>query len=235
MGFLGKIMCFDRVNEILNKLRHTTNFDFVDSVIDDVGLNVTYQNTEKIPTQGRLLVVANHPLGGTDWLILLQCLSNVRKDIKVAINNDVNTLIRNTRDLFIPVDMHAKSNEKAREQIGENLKKEEAILLFPSGAISVLTRKGIRDRKWKNGIAHFSKEHKTDVLPIFIRGRFSWRFYFYPKVVRRFLLIRNLLYPRKQHIKVVIGDAISHQDLHQEQDTSMVSSHLRSKVYELCN
>lgn len=233
LKILSKIMCIDEVLELIDKYKDISNFDLVNTIIDSVGLSVKYENIEKIPSHGRLLVVANHPLGGADWLLLLQCLSTARQDIKVVINKDVYTLIKNMRDLFIPVDTYATFNDEARKQIIESLEREEAVIIFPSGGISILTIKGIRDRKWKNGVIFFSREHQTDVLPIFIGGRFSLAFYFYPIILRRFLLVRNLLYPPSQNIKVVIGDIVSHEELLKENDLSNIASQLKMVVYHL--
>ncbi len=233
LKILNKILCVDEVFELKDKFKDIGNFDLVNAIIKYVGLSVKYENIEKIPSHGRLLVVANHPLGGADWLLIIQCLSTVRQDIKVVINKDVHTLIKNMRDLFIPVDTYATFNEVAKKQIIESLEREEAVIIFPSGGISILTRKGVRDRKWKNGVTFFSRDSQTDVLPIFIGGRFSLAFYIYPIILRRLLLLRNLLHPPSRNTKVVIGDIISHKELLKTNDFSQIASQLKMAVYQL--
>jgi len=233
LKIIGKLLCVEEVLKLKDKYKDISNFDLVNTIIDYVGLTGIYENIKKIPPYGRLLVVANHPLGGADWLLLLQCLKTVREDIKVVINKDVHTLIINMRDLFIPVDSYATFNELARKQIGESLEKEEAVIIFPSGGISIMTIKGVRDRKWKCGVAFFSREHHSDILPVFIGGRFNLSFYFYPMRLRRFLLLRNLLYPPVQKVKLVIGDVISHEELLKENDLWKISSQLKIAVYKL--
>jgi putative hemolysin len=230
---LRRILCIDELLKLKDKYKDIGNFDLVNTIIDSVGLSAKYENLEKIPSHGRLLVVANHPMGGADWLLILQCLSTIRQDIKVVINKDVYTLIENMRDLYIPVDQYATFNDEARKQIAESLEREEAVLIFPSGGISIFTHKGIRDRKWKNGVIHFSRDHQTDVLPVFIGGRFSLAFYLYPIVLRRLLLVRNLLHPPSKNIKVRIGDIISYKELLKGHDLSNISSQLRTVVYRL--
>jgi putative hemolysin len=233
LKILSKLLCIEELFELKDKFKDKSNFELVDAIINYAGLSCKCENINKIPLQGRLIIVANHPLGGADWLLIMQCLSAVRKDIKVVINKDVHTLIINLRDLFIPVDTYASFNDLARKQIGECLEREEAVIIFPSGGISILTIKGVRDRKWKNGVAFFSREYQTDILPIFIGGRFNLPFYFYPIRLRRFLLIRNLLHPTSQNVKVVIGDKVSHEELLKEKDLSNISSHLKTVAYQL--
>lgn len=232
---LSRVLCIREILELKEKFSDLMNFDLVNAIMNYAGISCSCENLTKIPSQGRILIVANHPLAGADWLLILQCMSTIRKDIKVVINKDVNTLIVNLRDLFIPVDTYAKFNDLAKKQIGESLEKEEAVIIFPSGGISIMTFKGVRDRNWKNGAASFSREHHADVLPVYIGGRFRLIFYFYPIKVRRFLIIRNLLHPSTKNINIVIGDKIPYEDLLKENDLSAISSKLRSITYKLGN
>ncbi len=230
---LSKLLCIKEIIEMKEKFSDLNNFELVNAIMDYAGISCNCENTGKIPSRGRLLIVANHPLAGADWLVIIQYLSAIRKDVKVVINKDVNTLIVNMRDLFIPVDTYAKFNDLAKKQIGESLEREEAVIIFPSGGISIMTFKGIRDRKWKNGAAFFSREHHTDVLPIFIDGRFRLIFYFYPIKLRRFLLISNLLHSSTKSVNIVVGDKIPYEELLKENNLSAVSLKLRSFTYKL--
>ena len=230
---LSRILCIREILEMKEKFTDLMNFELVDAIMNYAGISCSCENLAKIPPRGRILIVANHPLAGADWLVILQCMKAIRQDIKVVINKDVNTLIVNLRDLFIPVDTYAKFNELAKKQIGESLEREEAVIIFPSGGISIMTLKGVKDRKWKNGAASFSREHHTDVIPIYIRGRFRLRFYFYPIKVRRFLIINNLLNSSIKNINIVVGDKIPYEEFLKENDLSVISSKLRSTTYKL--
>jgi putative hemolysin len=233
LKIISKLLCIGEILELEKKLSDLSNYDLVNAIIDHTGLSCKCENLDKVPGKGRLLVVANHPLGGADWLLIVQCLSAIRENIKVVINKDVNTLIINMRDLFIPVESYSTFNELAIKNIGESLEREEAVIIFPSGGISIMTTKGVRDRKWKNGVVHFSREHHTDILPIYIGERFKLAFYLYPIRLRRLLLIRNLLHPPSKNVKIVIGDKISHEELFREKKISDVSSRLRTITYQL--
>jgi putative hemolysin len=230
---LNKLLCVSEILELKEKSQDLSNFELVDAIVSYAGLTWTCENREKIPPAGRILIVANHPLGGADWLLIVQCMRAIRRDIKVVINKDVNTLIVNMRDLFIPVDTYAKFNDQAKKQIGESLEREEAVLLFPSGGISIMTSRGVRDRKWKNGVVHFSRDHRADILPIYIGGRFRLIFYLYPIRLRRFLLVRNLLHPASHDVKLITGDIVPHEELSRESDMSIISARLRSITYKL--
>jgi putative hemolysin len=233
LNILAKLLCIPEIIELEAKLRDLKNFELVDALVKHSGITCNIENLEKIPAEGRLLIAANHPLGGADWLLIVQFLRTIRSDIKVVINKDVHTLIVHLRDLFIPVSSYAKFNEQARKQIGECLEKEEAVIIFPAGGISVMTLKGVADRKWKNGVTYFSRDHHADILPVFIGGRFHLAYYFCPDRLRRFLVIRNLLHPAFKKINITIGGPISHKEILECSDISGFTSRLRSVTYQL--
>jgi len=233
LHIMSKLLCVREILEMEKELSDLRNYDLVNAIKEHAGLTCKCENLDKVPGKGRLLIVANHPLGGVDWLLIVQCLSTIRKDIKVVINKDVNTLIVNMRDLFIPVDSYATFNEVAIKNISESLEREEAVIIFPSGGISIMTTKGVRDREWKNGVVHFSREHHTDIIPIYIGGRFKLTFYLYPKRLRRMLLIRNLLHPPSKKVKIVIGDKVPYKELLKWGKLSDIAARLRSITYQL--
>ena len=58
---------------------------------------------ENIPSQGPVVLVANHPIGSLDGLVLLRAVAAVRPDVKV-VASQLLTYIEPLRNLFVPVD-----------------------------------------------------------------------------------------------------------------------------------
>jgi hypothetical protein len=54
-----------------------------------------------IPARGRLLIVANHPSGARDALALLDCVGQVRRDVKI-VANDFLWALEGLRELLLP-------------------------------------------------------------------------------------------------------------------------------------
>lgn len=65
----GNLQSFEFIRALFNEL----NFSYIISPIDK----------HKIPADGKLIIISNHPLGGLDGLALLQAVGEVRKDVKV--------------------------------------------------------------------------------------------------------------------------------------------------------
>jgi hypothetical protein len=58
---------------------------------------------ENIPTEGPVVLVANHPIGSLDGLALLKAAASVRPDVK-AVANRMLSRLRPLQDVFIEVD-----------------------------------------------------------------------------------------------------------------------------------
>ena len=62
------------INAFLAQHGACEGMEFIERVMDYFRFSYTVSNTElqNIPTRGRVVIVANHPLGGLDALALLQ-------------------------------------------------------------------------------------------------------------------------------------------------------------------
>ena len=80
------LICEDRINAFLSEHALARDFDFVDQVFQHLQTDckVLYSDLENIPTHGRVIIVANHPLGGLDGLALLRLVSRVRRDVRIV-------------------------------------------------------------------------------------------------------------------------------------------------------
>ena len=211
---LDRILFIPRINRFLEKNGDKTGIEFIEELFDelDISYKLSNKDREKIPSEGKLIIVANHPLGGLDGLILLKLVSEIRNDVKI-IANDVLMNIQNLVDYFLPFDLLSKKDLKKNYlQISEALKKENAIIIFPAGQVARLTIKGIKDKKWNKGAVYFAEKFQTPVLPIFIQGRNSFLFYLisiFSKKLSMFLLPYELFNKKNKSYEIKIGHPIS--------------------------
>lgn len=84
-----KIVHEDSINKFLSQNSHLKGFEFVDAVLDyfDFDYTVSSNDLQNIPPQGKVVIIANHPLGGLDALCLLKMVGSVRKDVKILAND----------------------------------------------------------------------------------------------------------------------------------------------------
>ena len=232
MSALRQVMGVDDILALAVEIKNLSDFAAVDAIMARGGIAVSYQNTENIPPQGRLLVLANHPVGAADVFLMLQCLHHIRNDVRVVINKLGPLLVPHITGLCLAVDRYSKFNPEARSRISAALCQEQAVILFPAGGISKLTMRGVRDHPWKHGAVHFVRTCETDVLPVYIAGRSSPLFLALPRKLRHFLVAREMLHPVRQPITVRVGSLIPYSQL-ATGDVAVVTQQLQQTVYAL--
>lgn len=154
---------------------------------------------ENIPSQGPVVLVANHPIGSLDGLVLLRAVAAVRPDVKV-VASQLLTYIEPLRNLFVPVDNVAyKTSRKQIEGMQQQLDNQGALILFPAGEVSRMSPKGIRDGHWHTGFLRLAAKARAPIVPIHISARNSNLFYFTSLIYRplsTLLLVREMFQQR---------------------------------------
>ena len=193
---------------------HVKGFDFVEQVLDYFNFSYRLQDREsqRIPAQGKVVIIANHPIGSLDGLALLKMVREVRPDVKV-VANDLLTAIKPLQTLLLPVDnMGGNTPRKNLQAIQTFLKNEGALIIFPAGEVSRLGARGVRDGKWNSGFLRIASAAKAPVLPVFVDGRNSTFFYalsFLARPLSTLWLVREMFKQAQRCVDVRIGEAIS--------------------------
>jgi len=210
---LTKLLKLKEINEFIRNNQNNIGLDFINSLFDTLGFSykISDRDKNKIPSEGRLVIVSNHPLGGLDGLALVKAIREVRPDARI-VANDLLMKVENLSDVFLPLDIYSISSQRTQiATIEQALLNEEAVIIFPSGKVSRLSFKGIRDRKWLNGATKFSTKTSAPILPIFIKGRNSLLFYFSALIndkLGMLMLPGELFRHRRKAITILVGEII---------------------------
>lgn len=192
---------------------HAYGIDFVEQVLKyfHFSYTVSDQGKENIPSKGKLMIIANHPIGSLDGLALIKMIHDVRPDVKIVVNNLLMSL-GPLRPCILPVNiLSGKSVRRQIRQITQSLYNEEAVIMFPSGEVSRLSRRGIEDGFWHHGFLRISESQRAPILPIFIKGRNSFPFYFVSAIIKplsTLMLIGQLFYQHGKQIDMTVGAVI---------------------------
>jgi putative hemolysin len=211
-------------------------------------LNVTYSVSEadlqKIPVKGPLVVVANHPFGALEGVILGAVLLKVRPDLKILGNYLLKHII-GIRDTIISVDPFdtkhsAASNLKGLKEAIRWVKGGGLLATFPAGEVSCLKlRQGrVIDPAWSSHIGGIIRRTKATALPVYFPGRNGVVFQILGLLHHGFrtaLLPRELTNKRNKQINVHIGKAFSWRKLQRFETDGKMMSYLRVNTYFLRN
>lgn len=188
-------------------------FDLIEKTLDyfDFSFATVDKQIERIPVTGRVVIVANHPIGSLDGLALLHLVRKLRSDVKV-IANELLMELEPLHDVLLPVNnMSGATAKRDLLRIQDFLAGGGALIVFPAGEVSRFTPSGIKDCAWQKGFLKIATRAKAPILPIHIKARNSWTFYttsFFYKPLATLLLVKEMFKHNEQSIKVSIGKLI---------------------------
>ena len=213
-----KIVHEDSINQFLTQNSHLKGFEFVDAVLDYFAFDyaVSSNDLQNIPTSGKVVIIANHPLGGLDALCLLRLIGQIRKDVKI-VANDFLAGFDALNSLIITIDNYKLKQSKSDiKKIYEALNNEEALIIFPAGEVSRATPKGIKDPAWNKGFLNFAQNTNAPILPIFLDAKNSKTFYTISVINKTFstlLLSHEMFNKKSKRINIKVGQIIPNENI----------------------
>ena len=91
---LMTVLRINRINRLYDEVSHHRGVEFIDALIEKLQLEyeVSDEELKKIPKEGPVITVSNHPFGGIDGMLLVKILTRVRPDLKVMSNFILNKI-----------------------------------------------------------------------------------------------------------------------------------------------
>lgn len=244
-AFVDKASGLSRLQAIYRSLPHSPSMRvFLQRVLEvfEVRYLADCSELAKIPGHGPALVVANHPFGAIEGIILAKLLLEIRPDVKVMANHLLSS-IPELRGLFIAVDPfageHSKTTNRRPLRTAIRWLSEGGLLLvFPAGEVSHLhwRLRAITDPRWSPTVARLAEKTRSLVLPAYIFGSNSVLFQLFGLIhprLRTAMLPRELNNKAASPIHIRIGDAIPYQRLAAFPDIAAKTRYLRFCTYLL--
>ena len=208
----------------------------------DVACDVGDTDLARIPKTGPLVVVANHPFGGLDGLLLTSLIQRVRPDVKLLANHLLRR-VPDLRDTAIFVDPYGgpsscANNLCAMRQAMKWVKDDGALGVFPAGEVSRLDlrRRAVADKPWSESIARLIQATEATVVCVWFEGHNSLTFHLaglaHP-ILRTILLPHELLNKRRRRVTVQIGTPIAPSRLAGFDSPVDFATYLRARTYLL--
>lgn len=236
-----KLIRQDEMNATIYRSRDKTGVPFIQEVLKGWNVSIDVYGREKIPSEGRFVFVANHPVGGIDALSFLSVVGDLFPDI-ISPSNELLNTIPNLRPLLLGLNVFGRNSKGFAGELNKLFESDKQILIFPAGEVSRRKHGKISDLTWQKSFITKSVQHKRDIIPVFISGRNSNLFYNVARI-RKILgikmYIETILLPRemmRQHnstVSVVFGEPVSYQTFTRDKKHSEWAQYVKEKVYEL--
>ena len=220
--------------------------DFWDVMVARYGLslNIVGGALENIPREGPLILVANHPYGILDGLMMGHMLRHTRGDFRILANSVFNKA-EDINRVILPISFDEtkeamRQNLETRREALRYLGEGGAIGIFPGGTVSTAAkpfRKTPLDLSWRNFTARMVAKSGATVVPVFFDGTTSRLFQIASHMhsnLRMGLLIKEFSKRVDSPVDVVIGAPIDAVELKaRASDSKAMMDFLRQSTYEL--
>ncbi|MHB8765266.1 MAG: lysophospholipid acyltransferase family protein [Deferrisomatales bacterium] len=188
----------------------------------DLSWSVPEADREKIPARGPLIVVANHPYGAAEGMVLARLLLFARPDVKV-LANCLLSHVKELRELFLFVDPFGRADAASRNvgalrEAVRWVRGGGALAVFPAGEVAHLDlrRGGVADPPWSPSVGRLVRLTGAPVQPVHFGGRnrtlFQMAGLVHPRL-RTALLPRELLALARRRIELRVGSPVPFGDL----------------------
>ena len=208
-----------------------------------LGLDVVGGSLANIPATGRLVVIANHPYGILDGLMMGHILSRSRGDFRIL----ANSVFRKAQALdrvVLPISFDenregVQTNLETRRQALDFLARGGAVGVFPGGTVSTSARPfgPPMDPAWRRFTAKMIARSGATVVPVYFDGHNSRLFQLAShlhQTLRLALLIREFRARTDEPVRVAIGTPIPPARLEvMKSDPRGMMDFLRRATYEL--
>ena len=206
----------------------------------NISPNVIFEDNSKIPKKGRVLVIANHPFGVIDGLVLCSLISNVRQDYRI-ITHQVLRQAPAVMDKILPIDFAEnqkalQTNLNTRKEATKHLRDGGVVIIFPAGGISLSPNLigPALDSEWKTFASKLAQFQDTTILPFFFDGKNSILY----QCARRIsitlgysLMFREICKKMDKTVSVTLRKPLHSSDLINFSNRNSLTDYLRNYTY----
>jgi len=229
-----------------NARQSGTGAPFAERLLEslDIRFRVDSGDLQRIPARGPAIIVANHPYGIVEGLILIAMLDRVRRDLKILANSMLGGIpeLREQMILVNPFQTPTAQieNRAPLRAAVDWLAGGGLLSVFPAGEVAHLDWKelSVTDPRWKTSAARLALRARCAVVPAFFEGANSIPFQLagilHPRL-RTMALAREFGGMRGRTVRLRIGSPIRHAMLAGYRNAEQATAYMRSRTFFLSN
>jgi len=214
---LMRLLDYSRTVALAERFKTDSAAGIMDQMVRLLARDTEISGLQNIPRSGPALIVANHPTGIADGIMLWSQLSKIRPDLFFYANSDIERVLPQMQAIIAPVEWRPEKrcHSKTRETMAYTRSAINAGrigVIFPSGRLA--KRRGLKlyERPWMASAAMIARKFGLPVIPVNIRARNSVLFYLFDIVhptLRDITLFHETLNKARQPYRMTVGEPIS--------------------------
>jgi putative hemolysin len=220
-SLLHRVLQYERTVRIGEALEPMPGAAAMQSLYEMIALHVEVSGLENVPLTGPAMVIANHPTGIADGIVLFGALAQRRPDLFIFANADAIRVLPSLGDLIAPVEWRPekrthKQNRETMDYARTAFAAGRLAVLFPSGRLAKRTWWWLNERPWMASGAMMARKFNLPVIPLHVTARNSALFYLFDRIhptLRDITLFHEVLNKKRQRYRLTIGKPIDPETL----------------------
>lgn len=249
--YLLNLLRINKINNIHSTYFDLRGADFTTAALNHPDIDVSYKihgsdKLEKMKAEGAFIVVANHPFGGLDGLMLIDIVGSIRSDFRVVANKFL-THIKALEESFIPVVPRQNKasythdpakNINSLRLVSEHLSEGKPIGLFPAGGVANVKFGNAEgnEQTWQLSSIRIIKSAGVPVYPLYFDGENSFAYKLLNRISYNLTALKTpseLFNKRGEKIDVYLGDPIPADEISKFKSNKELRDFLMKKTLTL--
>lgn len=233
-----------RMQHLYDELKNLQGLAFIDVLLKEMHLELKFegQGLDRIPAEGPFLVVANHPFGILDGLVLISLIARQRPDFRI-VAQAVNEQEHPAREFYLNARLDEFHPDRHAELHGvstvlRHVREGHPLGIFPSGEVSRFhpQQRKVTDHAWRREVIRLIQFLEVPVIPVHFKGANSVLFQLMSLIhpaLSTAAIPSETLKKRNAHLHVSVGSPISPRDYEHLSNTDQLGRYLRARLYAL--
>lgn len=219
---LYRLLDYGKARRMAEAIAPQPGREALEIVSDLLQVKVSVAHGHRLPSRGRVVVIANHPTGIADGIAVYDAFKAVRPDICFYANSDAHRVAPGFSDVLIPVEWVEEKRTRERTRLTlqltrEAMEAERALVIFPAGRLARRGADGqLADPAWMASAVSIARKYEAPVVPLHMTGPWSRLFHFFNRFsaeLRDITLFHELLNKRGRQFGLTLGPLIAPEAL----------------------
>ncbi len=241
INYIKKIIRQEELNAFISEHNQYSGIEFLRKSFEYFNVSAEAEGWKNFPETGKIIIAANHPAGSFDGLHIIDTCYRQYGKAK-ALVNDLLLNVKNLNNFFMGVNKYGQTHREHLEEIRKTFASDTPVIFFPAGMVSRRQNGIIKDLEWKKAFITQAIKHQRDIVPIYISGKLSNKFYSFANIRKKlgikpnlelFLLPQELTKQRNTVYQIKIGKVIPYQTFSEELKELEWAQKVKEHIYKI--